>query len=84
MTGRPGPTINQFGRSIGAVAIVMASHGRTGLARIVLGSVAQEVVRHASQPVLVIRPAALSEAQRQSEEIAEQPWHQLRAGVGAG
>ncbi len=35
--------------------IVMASHGRTGVRRWFLGSVAEEVVRHASVPVLLIR-----------------------------
>jgi universal stress protein A len=35
--------------------IVMGSHGRTGLAHVFLGSVAERVVRHASCPVLVAR-----------------------------
>ena len=35
--------------------VIMGSHGRTGLAHIVLGSVAERVVRHASCPVLVAR-----------------------------
>jgi len=35
--------------------IVMGSHGRTGLSHVVLGSVAERVVRHASCPVLVAR-----------------------------
>jgi nucleotide-binding universal stress UspA family protein len=37
--------------------IVMSSHGRTGLSRWVLGSVAQKVVHHAPVPVLVLREA---------------------------
>jgi nucleotide-binding universal stress UspA family protein len=37
--------------------IVMGSHGRTGLARIALGSVAEKTVRHARCPVLVARHA---------------------------
>jgi nucleotide-binding universal stress UspA family protein len=36
--------------------IIMATHGRTGLSRLVLGSVAERVVRMASCPVLTIRP----------------------------
>jgi nucleotide-binding universal stress UspA family protein len=36
--------------------IVMASHGRTGLAHLVLGSVAEEVVRLAPCPVMVVKP----------------------------
>jgi nucleotide-binding universal stress UspA family protein len=35
---------------------VMASHGRTGLARIFRGSVASAVVDHSARPVLVVRP----------------------------
>jgi nucleotide-binding universal stress UspA family protein len=35
--------------------LVMATHGRTGLARFVLGSVAEAVVRRASCPVMTIR-----------------------------
>ena len=35
--------------------ILIGSHGRTGLARVLLGSTAEQVVRHASCPVLVIR-----------------------------
>jgi universal stress protein A len=36
--------------------IVMATHGRTGLGHLVLGSVAERVVRLAPCPVLTIRP----------------------------
>jgi nucleotide-binding universal stress UspA family protein len=35
---------------------VIGTHGRTGLSRILLGSVAEKVVRHAPCPVLVVRP----------------------------
>jgi len=37
--------------------IVMGTHGRTGIDRILFGSVAEKVVRTAKQPVLTIRPA---------------------------
>lgn len=35
---------------------VIGTHGRTGLSRVLLGSVAEKVVRHAPCPVLVVRP----------------------------
>jgi len=45
--------------------IVMGTHGRTGVSRALLGSVAEEVVRHAGLPVLVVpmfrRPAKTAE-----------------------
>ncbi len=35
--------------------IVIGSHGRTGLGRLLMGSVAEEVMRHATCPVLTVR-----------------------------
>jgi nucleotide-binding universal stress UspA family protein len=37
--------------------IVMGTHGRKGIDRILFGSVAEKVVKNAKQPVLTIRPA---------------------------
>jgi nucleotide-binding universal stress UspA family protein len=39
----------------GADLIVMGSHGRRGLEKVVLGSVAQRVLSHAHQPVFIVR-----------------------------
>lgn len=36
--------------------IIISSHGRTGLGRMIFGSTAEAVVRHASCPVLVVKP----------------------------
>jgi nucleotide-binding universal stress UspA family protein len=41
--------------------IVISSHGRTGLGRILFGSTAEAVVRHASCPVLVVKPPTQEE-----------------------
>lgn len=38
--------------------IVLATHGRTGLKRLVIGNVAEKVVRHAPCPVLTVKPKA--------------------------
>ena len=40
----------------GADVIVMCTHGRTGLLHMLMGSVTERVVRHASCPVLSVRP----------------------------
>jgi nucleotide-binding universal stress UspA family protein len=37
-------------------AIVVGTHGRTGLAHVLLGSVAERVVRRAPMPVVTVRP----------------------------
>lgn len=44
--------------------IAMSSHGRSGVGRLVLGSVADAVVRRTSLPVIVIRPAKEGDANR--------------------
>lgn len=41
--------------SVGADLIVMGSHGRRGLEKLVLGSVAAQVLTHANLPILVVR-----------------------------
>ncbi len=53
--GSPRTGILEAGREIGADLIVMGTHGRTGLAHIFFGSVAEYVVRHSRIPVLTVR-----------------------------
>ncbi len=43
------------GKELGADLIVMGSHGRRGLGRLLLGSQAAEVLAHAQVPVLVVK-----------------------------
>jgi nucleotide-binding universal stress UspA family protein len=47
--------ICQAAREAGADLIVLSTHGRTGLAHMLIGSVAEKVVRHAPCPVLTLR-----------------------------
>jgi nucleotide-binding universal stress UspA family protein len=54
--GRPADEIIALGRNTSNSLIVMGSHGRSGVERWVLGSVAETVVRHAAGPVLVVHP----------------------------
>jgi nucleotide-binding universal stress UspA family protein len=53
--GTPADQIVQAARRLGADVIVLSSHGRSGLGRTVLGSVAEAVVRHSERPVHVVR-----------------------------
>jgi nucleotide-binding universal stress UspA family protein len=56
LTGSPAHEICRTAETQGADLIVMATHGHTGLKHFVLGSVTENVVRHASCPVLAVRP----------------------------
>ncbi|HEY8292820.1 MAG TPA: universal stress protein [Thermomicrobiales bacterium] len=56
--GNPASEILAASEDGGCSLIVMGTHGRTGLDRIRIGSVAQHVLRHASIPTLVVRPSA--------------------------
>lgn len=53
--GNPAETIVDVAKRDGADLIVMGSHGRTGIQRFLLGSVAESVVRTAHAPVLIAR-----------------------------
>lgn len=53
--GQPAVEILDAAAKLGAELIVMGSHGRTGLGRLVVGSVAEGVMRTANCPVLVVK-----------------------------
>jgi nucleotide-binding universal stress UspA family protein len=53
--GHPPQEIVTASTESSADLIAMATHGRTGLGRLLFGSVAEEVLRHAPVPVLMIR-----------------------------
>jgi len=54
----PAGEILRYATSAGIDLIVMGTHGRTGLARLALGSVAEAVVRAAPCPVLTVHSSA--------------------------
>jgi nucleotide-binding universal stress UspA family protein len=64
LRGAPAEMIIRRAREIGADLIVMTSHGRTGLSRTWLGSVADAVMRKSSIPVLMLRPQREGETTR--------------------
>lgn len=53
--GRPARTIEEFAEEHGLDHVVVGSHGRDGVARILLGSVSEKVVRRSPVPVTVVR-----------------------------
>ena len=62
------------------VAIVMATHGRTALERILMGSVATGVVRHSTVPVVVTRPTVLQPVAETAKRPAKVSAFQLARG----
>lgn len=57
----------QLASDLAADLVVVGTHGRTGVERVLLGSVAEEVVRRAPSPVLAVKPKKLA------------PWKQIEA-----
>lgn len=55
--GEPADSILNAQTKLGADLVVMATHGRKGLKHLVLGSVAERVVRESRVPVLTVRPS---------------------------
>ena len=60
--GKPAEVIRAVAEEHGAALTVLATHGRTGLDRLLLGSVAEAVVRHGATPVLLVPPSATGTA----------------------
>lgn len=55
-SGNPGDEIVKLAKTQKCDLIIMSTHGRSGLGRVLLGSVADQVIHQASCPVLIIRP----------------------------
>jgi nucleotide-binding universal stress UspA family protein len=53
--GEPAATVVEVARETDANLIVMGTHGRGGIARVLMGSVAEDVLRNASCPVMTIK-----------------------------
>jgi len=57
LNGKPAPALVDLAVRGGYSLIVMCSRGRKGLPRLILGSVAEEVLRRSPVPVLIVHPA---------------------------
>jgi len=79
MAGSPMWSINELVTEDRADLIVISSHGRSGLGRALLGSVAEQVVTHAHRPVLVVKPpkAGASEPEGVVNELT---WKEILVG----
>jgi hypothetical protein len=60
--GQPAHTIAAYVKAAGIDLIVMGTHGRSGLSHLLMGSVAEHVMRHALCPVLTLRERETDEA----------------------
>jgi nucleotide-binding universal stress UspA family protein len=71
--GSPARTIIEHAAETGSDLIVMGTHGRGGMAHLLLGSVAERVVRTARCPVLTVRgaPEAVKETAPDSTFVAD-------------
>lgn len=69
LDGRPGPAIAAYVGEVGVDMVVMTTHGRGGLERAWLGSVADHLVRSLEVPVLMIRPTEGPAGRPECEEI---------------
>jgi nucleotide-binding universal stress UspA family protein len=56
--GRPSDVLEQAVDSVGARLLVLGTHGRHGLPRFFLGSVAERILRRSPRPVLVVGPGS--------------------------
>jgi nucleotide-binding universal stress UspA family protein len=53
--GRHGAVINDYVKKLDAGSVVIGTRGHTGLAGVLLGSVAQDVIAHANVPVTLVK-----------------------------
>jgi universal stress protein A len=68
--GAPSKCILQAAANVGADLIVMGTHGRTGLRHLLLGSIAEKVLRGSPIPVLTVRTTEVAEAEATEAEEA--------------
>lgn len=70
-TGAPAEEILREAADLGADLIILGTHGRSGLSRLLMGSVAEQVMRRAACPVLTVKtPIAAPVRSRPVEEPA--------------
>jgi nucleotide-binding universal stress UspA family protein len=71
-TGHASEEIRKFADAEGMDLIVMATHGRTGVRHVVMGSIAEKVVRCSHVPVLTVKPRPVREHLIRNEDIEKE------------
>ena len=64
LAGSPATELLRIAKERGADFIVLGTHGRTGISRLLVGSVAEEVLRRAECPVLTVKSSASARNQK--------------------
>lgn len=76
--GRPVPVVRsgeapaeiiRFAEEEGVDLVVMATHGRAGIGHVLMGSIAEKVVRASRAPVLTVKPAPVKQALLREEDV---------------
>jgi nucleotide-binding universal stress UspA family protein len=79
--GEPAAALHQVAVDIDADLMVVGTHGRKGMDKLLLGSVAETLVREAHVPVLVARPKSLGDLPKSDRAEAARP--EVLLGDGA-
>jgi nucleotide-binding universal stress UspA family protein len=68
ISGQVAPALTDVAGEIGITDVVLASHGRTGLPRVIMGSVADGLIQRLSCPIVVIPASALAHGWSESRD----------------
>lgn len=67
--GEPSEVVSTLAEERGVALTVLVTHGRTGLDRLLLGSVSERIVRHGATPVLLVRPGQEAHMPKLSDQV---------------
>ncbi|MCC6874623.1 MAG: universal stress protein [Sandaracinaceae bacterium] len=81
--GDPAASLHQVAVDVDADLIIVGTHARRGLAKMLVGSVAEELVRVARVPVMVARPKQIDDLPKTPQPDPARPGEDLHAPRGA-
>src|SRR5262245_40432336 len=71
--GDPASEIVSLAQENGADLICLGTHGRRGLSRLLMGSIAEQVMRKALCPVMTVKPSQIKPAETETQEALATP-----------